>query len=221
MSECSPHQDALRLATAERSSGICDRFLVGLVVLALVRAGEALAGDLASPAAAAGKPEQSALRQPASFTSSLFATPGTYALPSLPESKSFSAKDFRPRGPSIAVSDPRLNVAEDALIDDTTVWQRLAEYRTRDRVRLLTLWQSGASSVSLQAGRRGDPSLQWTSRLTNRGGAMRSLLDRLFPVTAFGENKEARGVARPITSQPAAKGSTSLGAVRFEPPASP
>jgi hypothetical protein len=220
MSECSPHQDALRLATAERSRGICDRIVVGLVVLALVRAGEALAGDQASAAAAAGKPEQSNVRQPASFTSSLFAAPEIYRLPSLPESKSFSAKDFRPRGPSI-VSDPHLNVADDALIDDTTVWQRLAEYRTRDRLRLLTLWQSGASSVSLQAGRRGDPTLQWTSRLTNGGGPMRSLLDRLFPVTAFSGSKEAHGVARPITAQPAAKGSTSLGALRFEPAASP
>ncbi|MGO9512505.1 MAG: hypothetical protein ACLP2F_02540 [Steroidobacteraceae bacterium] len=220
MSECSPYQDALRVATAERSS-ICDRILVGLVLLALVRAGEALAGDQASAAAVARKPDQSDLRQPASFTSSLFAAPEISPLPSLPETKSFSAKDFRPRGQSIAVSDPRLKVVDDALIDDTTVWQRLEEYRTRDRVRLLTLWQSGASSVSLQAGKRGDPTLQWTSRLTNGGGAMRSLLDRLFPVTAFGESKDARGVARPITAQPAAKGSTSLGALRFEPPASP
>ena len=39
------------------------------------------------------------------------------------------------------------------------------------------------ATVSLQAGRHGDPSLQWTSRLMNRGGATLGLLDRVFSVS--------------------------------------
>ena len=101
--------------------------------------------------------------------------------------------------------DFQVNVADGALIDDTTVWQRLAEYRTRDRVRVLTLWESGASTVSLQAGKRGDPSLQWTSRLMNRGGATRGLLDHFFPVIAAHESGGGRGFSHPTGPQPAAK----------------
>jgi hypothetical protein len=70
-------------------------------------------------------------------------------------------------------------------MSDRTVWQRLQEYRSHDRVRVLTLWESGASAVSIQTNRKGDPSLQWTSRLMNRGGATRGLLDRWMPVSVF------------------------------------
>jgi len=68
---------------------------------------------------------------------------------------------------------------------DKTTWQRLQEYRNRDRVRVMTLWESGASNVSIQTNRKGDPSLQWTSRLMNRGGATRGLLDRWSPAQVF------------------------------------
>jgi len=227
MLECCPHRDARRVFTAERRSGICDRFLVGLVVFTLVHAGEALAGDQASAAAAGGKPEQRDLRQstsvssPAFFSSSLFAVPETYSLPGVAESKAYSPKDFRPRGHSMFEPDARLNATDDGLINDTTVWQRLAEYRTRDRIRVLTLWESGVSSVSLQAGKRGDPSLQWTSRLTRGGAAFHGLLDRLFPVSALGDSNGAHAAAHAATPQPTAKGSTSVGALRFGPPTSP
>jgi hypothetical protein len=86
------------------------------------------------------------------------------------------------------------------------VWQRLQEYRTRDRVRVMTLWESGVSNVSIQTNRKGDPSLQWTSRLMNRGGATRGLLDRWSPVSVFrsfsrpggsGAGKPANALAEP------------------------
>jgi len=68
------------------------------------------------------------------------------------------------------------------MLRGTTVWQRLSEYRAHDRVRVLTLWESGGSTVSLQAGKRGSPSLQWTSGAMIHGAGTRGLLDRLFAV---------------------------------------
>ena len=75
------------------------------------------------------------------------------------------------------------------MLGATTVWQRLSEYRGHNRVRVLTLWEAGGSSVSLQAGRKGDPSLQWTSRLMNRGGATRGLLDQMFSASIAGAGR--------------------------------
>jgi hypothetical protein len=71
-------------------------------------------------------------------------------------------------------------------MDRTTVWQRLAEYRSLNRVQVVTLWETGGSSLSLQAGRKGDPTLQWTSRLMNRGRAPRGVLDKLFSTSLGG-----------------------------------
>jgi hypothetical protein len=73
----------------------------------------------------------------------------------------------------------------------------MSEYRSHDRVRLLTLWESSESTVSLQAGKRGDPSLQWTSRSMNRGGSTRGLLDRLFAVSLAGAGNRLRRSDRP------------------------
>ena len=104
-----------------------------------------------------------------------------------------------------ALIDSRLGDAEDApMLRGTTVWQRLSDYRSRDRVRVVTLWETGGSSVSLQAGKKGDPSLQWTSRLMNRGGATRGLLDQLF-ATSLG------GVARGLHLTPHAAGTDAFG----------
>jgi hypothetical protein len=90
------------------------------------------------------------------------------------------------------------------MLRGTTVWQRLSDYRSRDRVRVVTLWETGGSSVSLQAGKKGDPSLQWTSRLMNRGGATRGLLDQVF-ATSVG------GVARSLHLAPHAAGADAFG----------
>jgi hypothetical protein len=109
---------------------------------------------------------------------------GPYALPEVNEAPSYPSKDFRPRGRSVYETDGH-GPGEGNLDFNATVWQRLNEYRNRDRIRVLTLWESGASAVSLQTDHHGGPSLQWTSRLMNRGGATRGVLDRLFPVSVF------------------------------------
>jgi hypothetical protein len=65
-------------------------------------------------------------------------------------------------------------------------WQHFADYRSQGRVQLLTLWQSPRNMVSLQTGKHGGPSLQWSSRVMNRGGATRGVLDRFVSLGAAG-----------------------------------
>jgi hypothetical protein len=149
-------------------------------------------------------------RHSPALSPSLFNVPEAYSMaPPLlePETKSFSSKDFRPRGRSILDADPRLNIADENVAFNTNVWRRLNEYRTHDRVQVLTIWNSTGSTVSLQAGKHGDPSLQWTSRLMNRGGATRGLLDRFMP--RFNESARASH----SVNQQLGKGSNSLGAL--------
>jgi hypothetical protein len=207
MSEYRPQSNAGKLVGAARS-GNCTRALFGVAVLTLLGAGDALAGDAAAELGA--RPRVDDLRTPAlggtkSFVGPLFAPPlylpGTYALPDPAETKSYSAKDFRPRGRSVLETDPR-GPAQDNLAFDATIWQRLNEYRNRDKIRVLTLWESGASNVSLQTDHKGGPSLQWTSRLMNRGGATHGLLDRLFPVSIFGNGTSRDLVTRSTSSSP-------------------
>jgi hypothetical protein len=178
------------LAANRLGRGGCALFGIALLTLC---ACEALAGDLpgelARPLPEDFRPAALALPEPKPIDP--FAHPyvsmtgdslsSAYPLPQIAEPPSYSPKDFRPRGRSVYETDAR-NPAEGNLAFNTTIWQRLDEYRNRDRIRVLTLWESGASAVSLQTDRRGGPSLQWTSRLMNRGGATHGLLDRLFPV---------------------------------------
>jgi hypothetical protein len=188
------------------------RIFIGLAVLTLMRTAGSMAADqAASPAAGPNRGEDrtppiSAPFAPQSFSGRLtesipdpgFApahadgtglpaawstVPREYALPPAADPRAFSSTDFRPRGHSVFDADPAIVNANDHLMVDKTVWQRLQEYRNHDRVRVLTLWESGASAVSIQTDRKGDPSLQWTSRLMNRGGATRGLLDRWMPST--------------------------------------
>jgi hypothetical protein len=180
--------------------------LVGLAILTIVRVSPALAGEQVVPTVSAAKPDFAIAREFAP-TSVLLAVPSTYQAVDLdlPASKSFSSAEFRPRGRSILETDSRAGDLENApMLRSTTVWQRLSDYRSRDRVRVVTLWETGGSSVSLQAGRKGDPSLQWTSRLMNRGGATRGLLDQMF-ATSLG------GVARGLHLTPHSGGADALG----------
>jgi hypothetical protein len=180
--------------------GIRDRMLLGLVLFSLVRTSEALAGDsvsISNSEAAAGNFRAS---PPAA---SLFATPEFFTVPAVGEARTFSSTDFRPRRPTLFDSDPVANAyGNTPVLRGTTVWQRLSDYKSHDRVRLLTLWESPGSTVSLQAGKRGDPSLQWTSRLMNRGGSTQGLLDRWFSLSLAGAGNRFRSLTR-TTSTPA------------------
>jgi hypothetical protein len=215
-----------------------DRFLLGLAVFALARAGEALAGE-AAPMTAPIDPESSASKISAflstpiaapSYSRPLYSPqfdpraaisePGAYPLPAVSESPVYSSKDFRPRGRSVYDVDPHGGSADDNLTFDKTIWQRLSEYRTRDRVRVLTLWESGVSAVSLQTDRKGDPWLQFTSKLNSRGNATHGLLDRLLPVTSFTANG-MRGMLHPGSSSSSGKSSKPFSVLHFGSSATP
>ncbi len=236
MSEHCSHTDARETPAPGVHGAVRDRWLVTLTILTLVRTGEACAADAAAkslpatpglelrpsvslpPSPFAGPvypraPRTGPLDREPLFPDPLLAAPGTDAMAQVPESDRFAGKDFRPRGRSSFDTDPRIGGPEDNLTFDKTIWQRLAEYRTRDRIRVLTLWESGAGAVSIQTNHRGDPSLQWTSRLMNRGGATHGLLDQLFPVSPFAGDG-ATHVTRSAASQ-GGKSSSILGALHF------
>lgn len=212
--------------SAARHPAARERLLIGLVAISLIRAGEALAGEHASDTGIVGGFNAGDARQSTALPSSWFGAPGTYSMAGAPEESAFSRQEFRPRGRSIAESGALSGPGDDKLISDTTVWQRLSEFRVRDRVRVITLWQSGLSAVSLQAGKNGSPSLQWTSRLMNSGEAAHGLLDRLLPAGSSGGSgaSAAYGIVHPLThssssqpgarGEPSGKGTASLGASR-------
>ncbi len=180
---CSP-PDANAHGSATRERGVCDKMFVGLVLWTLVHATEALAGDQAPLSGTTAKPDFNDLRQPIPLSASMFPIPAPYRAVDLPEAKTFSTQEFRPRAPTLNPDTHVAAVGDEAMMNRTTVWQRLSEYRTHDRFRLVTLWEGGGSSLSLQAGRKGDPSLLWTCRLMNRGGAPGALLDELFSTSS-------------------------------------
>jgi hypothetical protein len=196
-----------------------DRFLTGLAVLALFRAGAACAEDPAAQAQphhdaaprtyfnAAALPE---FTRHYTLSDPLLTAPIDYRVAEMPETKSYSATEFRPHGRSIFDADARLNPPVSTVTSDKNFLQRLNDYRSHDRVRVLTLWDTGASAVSIQA-EKGGPSLQWTSHLFNHGGAKEGLLDQLFPVSVFGG---ATHVTRSPSSQPS-RVSGALSALHF------
>jgi hypothetical protein len=147
------------------------------------------------------------------LTDPLLTAPIEYKLLEVPELKAYSTTEFRPRGHSIFDSDPRLSVPVDGLGSNKSkdLMQQLQQYRSRDHIRVLTLWENGASAVSIQTDHKGDPSLQWTSHLFNRGGATHGLLDQLFPVSVFGGTTH---VTRSATSEPS-RVSGALSALHF------
>ena len=100
------------------------------------------------------------------------------------EPRGFSATEFRPRKQGFSGADPATHETSiiDAPMNDTSVARQLRESKSQDRVRLLTLWQSSASSLSLQAGKRGMPSLQWSTPWMHRDVTSRGLFDRFLSV---------------------------------------
>jgi hypothetical protein len=210
MPELPPAKDAPPLEHAARCSLVRDRMLVGLVLFTLVRAGEALAGDEASITNATVDTEFGNLHVVSPATKALLAAPGVFTAPAAADTQVFSATDFRPRKRTVLDSDPTVNSFADApMIHGTTVWQRLSEYKSHNRVQLLTLWETTGSTVSLQAGKRGDPSLQWTSRLMNRGGSTQGLLDRLFAASLAHAGNGLHNATR-STSTPAGSKTTGM-----------
>jgi hypothetical protein len=206
MSEFRPSNEVPLADAAAHCNGLRDRMLIGLMLFTLVRSSEALAADQASLAPAALDTGVSGIRRSSLPVPALTLPLDPFTLSAITEKPAFSATDFRPRKPTLFDKDPVASTfGETSLLRDTTVWQRLSEYRSRDRVRVLTLWESKSSSVSLQAGRRGDPSLQWTSRLMNRGGSTQGVLDRWFSTSLARAGMGLRNMTRPTSTAPPPK----------------
>jgi hypothetical protein len=207
MPEFRPSNDAPPLEAAARCNSLRDRMLIGVMLITLVRTSEALAGDQASIAGATRDTSAGGFRQSLPPAPALMAPLESFGAPTVTESRKFSTTDFRPRKPTVFDSDSTVSsVSDTPLLRNTTVWQRLSEYRSHDRVRLLTLWESNSSTISLQTGRRGDPSLQWTSRLMNHGGSTEGVLDRLFSTSlaraGTGLHNMARSATVPVLPTP-------------------
>jgi hypothetical protein len=203
MSEFRPSNDVPLLDAAARCNSLRDRMLIGLMLITLIRTSEALAGDQAPIADANWNMGMGTGTGIGGFRLSLPPAPALMApldslsAPTDMDNRTFSATEFRPRKPTVFDSNPTANAFSEApLLRNTTVWQRLSEYRSHDRVRLLTLWESNSSTISLQAGRRGDPSLQWTSRLMNHGGSTQGVLDRLFSTSIERAGMGLRNLSR-------------------------
>jgi hypothetical protein len=207
------------LGGAAPCSGMRERILLGLVLFTLVRTSEALAGDQASILNTALDPGLGN-RQLSPSTFASMGARGDFAAPQVADgTPAFSATEFRPRHHAAFDSDIAVSAFGDApMLRSTTVWQRMSEYKSQNRVRLLTLWESSGSSVSVQAGRRGDPSLQWTSRLMNRGGSTQGLLDRLFSVSFAGANAGFRNATHaanaPAPPKPVSAGTAAAASLK-------
>jgi hypothetical protein len=192
MSEIRPVQGTIALHSDSHCSRIRYSMLLTCALYSLVHATEVLAGDPSPHAAAASM-------FPAAFTS----------MKPLSDVEAFSATEFRPRKHSFVPVDPARggrSILDAPMLQSSSLWQQMAEYRSQDRLRLLTLWQTRGSSLSLQAGKRGAPSLQWSIPWVQRESASRGLFDRLLTAPARSAASAARSTApHPTTGALTAK----------------
>jgi hypothetical protein len=161
-----------------------------LLLCALVHASKTWAGDSAAladsslpdkvPAPALPAAASLAGTNPFALNPSIdvMMPPAQFAAPT---AEPFHSGEFTPRKHSSEKPGVADYGSGDPMFRSTTVWQRLNEFRAQDhRVRVLTLWEMGGTNLSIQAGRKGDPSLQWSSSWTNRSKVSRGLLDHFL-----------------------------------------
>ena len=198
MPHADPYSDSPPPDRAVHGNGIRDRVLLGLVLFTL--GGDALAGEQTLVANPAQDSDANKLRRSAPPAPATLDATQLFSVPAATDNHAFSPTEFRPRKHSVLDNDFVDPVGDAPMLRGTTVWQRMAEYKSHDRLRLLTLWESSGSTVSLQTGRHGDPSLQWTSNWMNHGGATHGLLDRLFSASLAHAGSSLRNAARPASA---------------------
>jgi hypothetical protein len=208
MPERRPSNDVQPRGTAARRCTMPDRSLPGFLLIALICCDAAVADDHALNLSAV-PPAFAATRQSSPSATAAISYTGIFALPKDAGAQAFSPTEFRARKRSVFDRDPAPGEPADAsVLESTTVWQRMSEYRSQDRVRLLTLWESSGGAISLQAGKRGDPSLQWNSRVMNHDGSTRGVFDRLLSMSFGGARNGPRSApspgSAPATLKPAA-----------------
>jgi hypothetical protein len=172
------------------SDHLAKRIPPTLLVFMLVSTAPVLAGEQATsdfPLHASASPRSFSLGRPGA------------------ENPVFSATEFRPRKSSMQAEDPARQASpffDAPMLQGTSIGEQLAQSRSQDRVRLLTLWQAKGSTLSLQAGRHGGPSLQWSTPWVNREDVSRGLLDRLFPAASRSAAYTYRSAAARPASAP-------------------
>ena len=199
-----------------RWGGFRERTLMAFAFIGCVCGGEVLAKEPSLGADAAAKPglDSSAffalpapLDAPRAFSARVLSVdaPRAFSMTMAPidEPQTFSATEFRPRRLGFSGVDPGKH--ETSIIDapmlDTSVARQWRESKSQDRVRLLTLWRSSVSSVSLQAGKHGMPSLQWSTPWMHRDVASRGLFDRFVTLSPRSGGGSSRSV---VPRQPGA-----------------
>jgi hypothetical protein len=191
---------SLQIAAASdtRCQHVRDSMLLTLVLCGVVRASQALAGDQSAGAESTPRHDPANSRGAPATTAQMFSTPFVSAKP-LSDVDVFSATEFRPRRRSLVNVDPSLggrSIIDAPMLQSNSLWEEMAEFRAQSRLRLLTLWQTHGSSLSLQAGKRGAPSLQWSSPSVHRDSGSRGLFDRLLPAPELASQRG--NVPRPI-----------------------
>jgi hypothetical protein len=168
-----------------------ESMLMALAVYGVARGGDAFAAD------AAAKFELPRTQFAVPLLAHPLLSPSFTAIPSLAEPEAFSASEFRPRKRGFLEFNAIRNetrLTDMPRLQDNSVARQMVEFKSQDRLRLLTLWQSHASSLSIQAGKRGAPSLQWSTPLIRRDSSPRGLFDHLLSVSprgAFGGVRNA------------------------------
>ncbi len=169
------------------SDGLREGLLIALLFGSLMPPG-ALACELQSAGSARLVNASGSVQAPRAISFAMpFAPPLAFATPHL-EPQVFSPTEFRPRksGPLAGSPATETSVIDAPMQRDTSIAHEMSQFKTQDRVRLLTLWQNRASSLSLQAGKRGAPSLQWSTPWMHRDAASRGLFDRLLSYSPRG-----------------------------------
>lgn len=192
---------------------IRDSMLLTWVLYGVVRASQALAGEQPSNDDSTPGAGGENFRDSQTGTS-MFSTPFVSAksfvdVEAHSQVEAYSQTEFRPRKRSLDKLESarsERSIIDTPMLKDTSVWQQLAESKTQDRVRLLTLWQTKGSSLSLQAGKRGAPSLQWSTPWAHQG-ASHGLFDRLLTARPRIGGSNSRSPPRPTITQTPAKSS--------------
>ena len=175
-----------------RGVGLRESMLVALAIYGAARSGEAVAADTA-PKFELPRPQ---------FAAPLLAhpllSPSFTTVPALVESEPFSPSEFRPIKRGFPEASGRTNetrLSDMPRLQDNSMARQLPEFKSQDRLRLLTLWQSHASSLSIQAGKHGAPSLQWSTPWVRRESSPRGLFDHLLSVSPHGAFGGARNAS--------------------------
>jgi hypothetical protein len=175
-----------------RGVGLRESMLVALAIYGAARGSAAVAADT---------PPRFELQRPrvaAPLLAHPLLSPSFATAPALVESDTFSPSEFRPRKRGFLEAGRRPNetrLSDMPRLQDDSMARQLTEFKSQDRLRLLTLWQSHASSLSIQAGKHGAPSLQWSTPWVRRESSPRGLFDHLLSVSPQGAFGGARSAA--------------------------